>query len=687
MDALTTFLATLLPILLRALTFAKVALGLGFVIFIHELGHFVMAKWAGVKVEKFSIGFGPTLLGFRRGETEYVIAALPLGGFVKMLGEGVEGEDTKSNDPRAYPNKSVGARMAIISAGVIMNIILGFICFAYVYGSGTKIMPAGVGGVAAGSPAYEAGLRTGDDIVSIDGRTDPTFQNLQTKVALSGTGQVVHFGVRRPGLDQQLGFDIQPLRRPNGDLPTIGIVPSASLDVGAFRPPAGMVNPPTFPTPDAKEALTRATKLVSVAAPGQPPIPLTSVAQYHHVLCQNLDKPLVHAFEVRHESDTQSEPAPVDSRFELTLPPARFLDFGFQFAAEPITQVVHGSPAEKAGIRKGDKIVKFKNEAFDPLRLPTLCLQSAGKPVTIDVDRTGQDGKPKTLSLTVTPDDSPIWCAPDVELMELDVAGLGVSMKVVPKIVSVKPGSPADGARLKAGDVINSVILHPAKEPEQAKAGAGAPAKPPEKPITIDLENSKYSWLNIFANIQEAPLARVEVVVNHASKPTTVNPAIDPTWYFPGRGLLFRGLLRDLPPQNLAGTFRRAVDDTVENILGFYATLRGLFTSRVSPTKLGGIISIVGAAESHASLGFTYLVDFLGKLSISLAVLNFLPIPPLDGGQMSFLIAEKVRGRPLPESALSSVTIVGFVLVIALVLFVTYQDIYKLIAGYFFPTP
>ena len=95
----------------------KVAVGLGFVIFIHELGHFLMAKWNGVKVEKFSIGFGPTLFGFRRGETEYVIAALPLGGFVKMLGEGPEDEANKSTDPRAYPNKSVSARMAIISAG------------------------------------------------------------------------------------------------------------------------------------------------------------------------------------------------------------------------------------------------------------------------------------------------------------------------------------------------------------------------------------------------------------------------------------------------------------------------------------------------------------------------------------------------------------------------------------------
>ncbi len=82
-----------------------VALGLGFVIFIHELGHFLLAKWNGVKVEKFSIGFGPTLFGFRRGETEYVIAAIPLGGFVKMLGEGetTDDEQARTTDPAPTP--------------------------------------------------------------------------------------------------------------------------------------------------------------------------------------------------------------------------------------------------------------------------------------------------------------------------------------------------------------------------------------------------------------------------------------------------------------------------------------------------------------------------------------------------------------------------------------------------------
>ena len=128
------FIANLWPILM-------VVLGLGFVIFIHELGHFAVAKWAGVKVEKFSIGFGPSLVGFQRGETYYSLSIIPLGGFVKMLGENPaeDGQDAII-DPRSYLNKPVGHRMAIISAGVIMNIITGLGFFAMAYRLGVPYM-------------------------------------------------------------------------------------------------------------------------------------------------------------------------------------------------------------------------------------------------------------------------------------------------------------------------------------------------------------------------------------------------------------------------------------------------------------------------------------------------------------------------------------------------------------------
>ena len=224
-------------------TIAKVAVGLGFVIFIHELGHFVLAKWNGVKVEKFSIGFGPTIFGWRRGETEYVLAALPLGGFVKMLGEGTDEQESKTTDPRAYPNKSVSARMAIISAGVIMNVFLAVACFVYYYGQERLEQPAVLGGVTAGSPAYEAGLRPGDEVVAIDDRRNLDYLGLIEKVLFSRKGQVLHFEVKRPGHEGLIGIDIQPRREATGDRPTIGRAGRSKPGDRRFRATSGNGKP------------------------------------------------------------------------------------------------------------------------------------------------------------------------------------------------------------------------------------------------------------------------------------------------------------------------------------------------------------------------------------------------------------------------------------------------------------
>jgi regulator of sigma E protease len=111
----------------------KVVLGLGFIIFIHELGHFLAAKWCDVHVKTFSIGFGPAVpfCSYKWGETTYMVGVIPLGGYVSMVGEGTgettpDGDpDDDDNDPRSFKNKSVGSRMVIISAGVIMNVVSG----------------------------------------------------------------------------------------------------------------------------------------------------------------------------------------------------------------------------------------------------------------------------------------------------------------------------------------------------------------------------------------------------------------------------------------------------------------------------------------------------------------------------------------------------------------------------------
>ena len=165
------------------------------------------------------------------------------------------------------------------------------------------------------------------------------------------------------------------------------------------------------------------------------------------------------------------------------------------------------------------------------------------------------------------------------------------------------------------------------------------------------------------------------MVVNKGSKPIEVKAEPDDSWPFPPRGLVFMTLVQKLPPQSIASALRRGWDDTVDNIFSIYGTIRNLALGRLGPKGLAGPIRIVGITYKYARSSMNELIKFLGILSINLAVINFLPIPPLDGGQMLFLIAEKVRGRPLPESALGAGIVVGLVLVACLMVFVLFQDV------------
>ncbi|NCA11194.1 hypothetical protein EBR56_05195, partial [bacterium] len=237
----------------------QVALGLGFVIFVHELGHFLVAKACGVKCEKFFLGFdvgGLKLASVKWGETEYGIGALPLGGYVKMLGQddnpaaaAREAERARGAiasgdlppepvagphpawDPRSYPAQSVPERMAIISAGVIMNVIFAVLMASWAFGLGVKELTCEVSAVRPGGAAWRAGLRTGDEITAIGAVQNPIFSDLQKGVTLGDVSKGVEFTIRRP-VD---GSTRTLLLRPDTDLgvPTVGVTSPFSLTLPA----------------------------------------------------------------------------------------------------------------------------------------------------------------------------------------------------------------------------------------------------------------------------------------------------------------------------------------------------------------------------------------------------------------------------------------------------------------------
>lgn len=171
---------------------------IGVLIFVHEFGHFLFAKLFNVKVLKFSLGFGPKAAGFRRGETEYVVAWLPLGGFVKMLGEDPTEEIKPQDQGRAFHQKPLWQRYIVVFAGPAFNLIFPLLIYFVFYTTHTERMPAQIGKVFAGQPAAAAGLLPGDKVVAIEGDSVRYFEQMRRYIAAS-PNHPLRFTIERDG--------------------------------------------------------------------------------------------------------------------------------------------------------------------------------------------------------------------------------------------------------------------------------------------------------------------------------------------------------------------------------------------------------------------------------------------------------------------------------------------------------
>jgi len=170
---------------------------LGVLIFFHELGHFLVARMLGVGVERFSLGFGPKLVGKKIGITEYQISAIPLGGYVKMVGESPDSELDPSDIPISFTHKHVFKRILIVAAGPLFNILLAMIIFFSIFQiSGLLILKPGIGDVNEGSPAYMAGLKKDDLVVSIDGVDISSWEDMANAI-MASKGKTLAISVLR----------------------------------------------------------------------------------------------------------------------------------------------------------------------------------------------------------------------------------------------------------------------------------------------------------------------------------------------------------------------------------------------------------------------------------------------------------------------------------------------------------
>ena len=181
---------------------------LGVLIFFHEFGHFLIARLFGVGVEKFSLGFGPRLFGKKIGITDYRLSAIPLGGYVKMVGEEPDAQIAPEDLPLSFTHKHVAKRMLIVAAGPVFNILLAVIIFFGIFlFSGTLILKPSIGSVRAGSPALAAGLEKGDLITQINGSPINSWDEM-AEIINASQGRTLDLTVRRQ--DSTLDFSIAP---------------------------------------------------------------------------------------------------------------------------------------------------------------------------------------------------------------------------------------------------------------------------------------------------------------------------------------------------------------------------------------------------------------------------------------------------------------------------------------------
>jgi regulator of sigma E protease len=480
--------------------------GLSLIIFVHELGHFLAAKWCDVHVKTFSIGFGPALpfCSFKYGETTYKLALIPLGGFVAMVGEGdqdgdtVEGADTPEEavaDPRSFVNKPVWQRMVIISAGVVMNILLGGICFTAAYLNGVKEKPAVCSHVEPGSAAWRAGIHTGTEIKTLNGRADPWFDDIRPVVSSTRRGGSVALDLEYAG--KQTSVSVEPLRQEGALFPQLGVLYPLAPTLRSSKRDAV----PPF-TPGSPAALAGGfqpgDKIVAMTDPANPSAvtPLDpkwnglpgEMFDYHRRLTLLAGKPVT--FHV--ERAGKSAPVPV------TTPPAFRKDIGLRMRMGPVLAIRDASPAAAAGVQArqadgdqvtvaGDQIVSVEvTEAdgsrvrftadkdspaekgvtarpLDPLRLATdleawADRTPAPEPVRLIVLRE-VDHAPKRVPLALTWDAA--WRFEMTTVSgpgtPVPVNGLGLAFAVQAVIDDAVPGKPAAAAGLQANDRVTHV--------------------------------------------------------------------------------------------------------------------------------------------------------------------------------------------------------------------------------------
>lgn len=703
-----------------------IIVGFGFLIFVHELGHFVAAKWADIRTEAFAIGMGPVLASWRKGvgfaigstsgkvqqktgkkpedlsneeltrhgigETEYSLRWVPIGGFVKMLGQ----EDAKpgaiSDDPRSYNMRPIAKRMIVVSAGVIMNVLTALVMFVFAFQVGVRFEAPVVGEASADMAAGTTmplnaeslgitarGLLPGDRVTRINGDQAHTFADLQIASAMSKANVPLDLNVERKGYDQPLEFELMPTIDSNTGLLGVGLAPASSNTLLAKDDSAG-----TLRALLDRIGLTEAGVGLGMRLVEADGTPIHGTFQeFDRLVGESEGQPVPSLWQVlgKH-GDPVGDPIaadiPVAPEYQLLLYPQLAADGRreFEFGLLGLTPMIEvtslgegsrnadvlqaGDVILRVGSVHGPRIVDLQTEVGRHARgTVELMLLRDGKEVAVsaDVNRKGQ------LGITT----SYMWEMPYIAQPFASIARptedgrsaeAGVSpvatLELAPRTrIDAVNGTPvADWAGFR-----RALLLHTAEAASQNTDAEIAltvthptPGNPQET-LSMTVAAGDVADLHALSWRSELPGAAFQPVYTTLSSEGNPFTAI-------GMGL----------------------SETYKFIVLTYMTIDRVARGTVGVEQLRGPVGIVHIGMKVVERGFTYLIFLLAMISVNLAVINFLPLPIVDGGLFLFLVYEKLKGRP-PSLAFQNVaTVVGLCIIGGLLLLVTYNDIVRLFA-------
>lgn len=405
-----------------------VIIGIGLLIFVHELGHFIVAKKIGVRVLAFSLGFGPPILRKKIGDTDYRLSLFPLGGYVKLAGE-QEGEE-RSGAEWEFMSKKPGQRALVLVAGVAFNTILAFIAFIIAFRIGVPFVTAEIGRTIPGWPAWESGIKAGDKILKINSISNPDFEDIFIAVALNNSSEGVKLEVEREG--KIFNVNVVPRYDPTNGIQRIGIVPATTLEIDKIFAFDGA------DSPAQKGGLRIGDKLIAVNGK-----PVSTENDFREIEEANPGKELIlTVLRDGEEIDLKVTPSFV----------ARWM-IGLSCATTKIEGIKNNSLARSLGLEKGDKIVKVNNNDVTGFsELVNIVDNSPDGEITLEVLR---DSSAKSIVFTKTGEESV------KEFFDGILPHYGLTVD------SIVEGFPAESIGIRPGDRIVNIAGENISEWEQ----------------------------------------------------------------------------------------------------------------------------------------------------------------------------------------------------------------------------